>query len=66
MSKSSVEGPVRGGDLHLAYDDEGIVRVVNLSESDAVLIVKEALEELLTEVYAKGLLDRKRSQDSRI
>ena len=57
---------MRGGDLHVSYDDEGVVRVTNLGDDDAVLIIKEALEELLTEVYAKGLLDRKRSQDSQI
>lgn len=62
----SSEGQVRGGDLHVSYDDEGVVRVANLGENDAVLIIKEALEELLTEVYARGLLDRKRSQDSQI
>ena len=62
----SSEGQVRGGDLHVSYDDEGVVRVTNLGDDDAVLIIKAALEELLTEVYAKGLLDRKRSQDSRL
>ena len=57
---------MRGGDLHVSYDDEGVVRVTNLGDDDAVLIIKSALEELLTEVYARGLLDRKRSQDSRL
>ena len=65
-SLKSSEGQVRGGDLHVSYDDEGVVRVTNLGDDDAVLIIKAALEELLTEVYAKGLLDRKRSQDSRL
>ena len=57
---------MRGGDLHVSYDDEGVVRVTNLGDDDAVLIIKAVLEELLTEVYARGLLDRKRSQDSRL
>ena len=54
------------GNLRVEIDSEGVVRCPELGEADAVLIIKVVLEELLTEVYARGLLDRKRSQDSRL
>ena len=54
------------GDLHLSVNSEGVVRVLNMETQDAVLIVKEALEELLTEVYGMALLDRKESRETRL
>ena len=50
----------------MSVDSEGVVRVLNMGEQDAVLIVKEALEELLTEVYGMALVDRKESRETRI
>lgn len=40
--------------------------MLNVERSDAVLIVKEALEELLTEVYSMALVDKKESKESRL
>ena len=39
---------------------------MNVERSDAVLIVKEAREELLTEVYSMSLVDRKESREGRL
>ena len=57
---------MRSNDLHLSVDSEGVVRVLNMENHDAVLIVKEALEELLTDVYAMALVDKQESQEGRI
>ena len=41
--------------MHVSIDCEGVVRVPSMGEDDAVLICKGALEELLTEVYSRGM-----------
>lgn len=44
-------------DLHVSIDEEGVVRVTNLGANDAVLINKDVLEQLMTEVYAMAFAD---------
>lgn len=44
-------------DLHVTVDDEGIVRCPSVEAGCAVLMNKETLEKLLTEVYALAFSD---------
>ena len=44
-------------DLHVTVDDEGIVRCPSVPVGTAVLMDKETLEKLLTEVYALAFAD---------
>lgn len=56
---------VGDGDLHVSVDEEGVVRVENLGENEAVLLTKDVLEGLLTRVYEYALADVKASERSR-
>ena len=44
-------------DLHVTVDDEGVVRCPSVDAGCAVLMDKETLEKLLTEVYALAFAD---------
>lgn len=44
-------------DLQVTVDDEGIVRCPSVTAGSAVLMDKETLEKLLTEVYALAFAD---------
>ena len=44
-------------DLQVTVDDEGIVRCPSVEKGCAVLMNKETLENLLTEVYALAFAD---------
>lgn len=49
------EGPVPEFDLHVSVDDEGVVRVLNVGEDEAILVGKVELERLLTAVYGRAM-----------
>ena len=44
-------------ELHVTVDDEGIVRCPSVEQGCAVMMDKETLEKLLTEVYALAFAD---------
>ena len=44
-------------DLRVTVDDEGVVRCPSVEQGCAVMMDKETLEKLLTEVYALAFAD---------
>lgn len=53
-------------DLSVTVDDEGIVRCPSVPAGTAVLMDKETLEKLLTEVYALAFADIEVERKARI
>lgn len=53
-------------DLHVTVDEEGVVRCPGLEKGSAVLMGKETLESLLTEVYALAFADIEVERKARI
>lgn len=48
--------------INIELDEEGIVRLPGVRKGSMLLICSDLLEEMLTEMYAAGLTDRRESE----
>lgn len=55
--RSEARTTVDADELHVTVDDEGIVRCPSVEQGCAVMMDKETLEKLLTEVYSLAFAD---------